>query len=312
MNTENALVCTELIKAFDTTRALDGLNMKVPRGTIFGLLGPNGSGKTTTIRIALGIYRPDQGRVEVLGAADPLSVREKIGYLPEERGLYPKMKVREQLAFLGSIRGLSMAEADRRAGTWLERLGLGDRGNSLTNEFSKGMQQKVQFASAVMHDPELIVLDEPFTGLDPLNSRLLRDLILEQNRRGVTVILSTHRMEQVEALCESICLIHQGRPVLSGRLSEIKSSYGRSTIAIEYSGPHSALEGLPGVRQVHDSGQGARLQMQRDASSQDILRKLLDRVEVRSFLLEEPRLEEIYLEKVGGAASAIPALEAVV
>ncbi len=312
MNTENALVCRDLIKEFDDTRALDALSLNVPRGRIFGLLGPNGSGKTTTIRISLGIYLPDQGSVEVLGSSDPLAVREKIGYLPEERGLYPKMKVREQLAFLGSIRGLSMAEADRRAGVWLDRLGLGDRGQSLTNEFSKGMQQKVQFASAVMHDPELIVLDEPFTGLDPINSRLLRDLILEQSRKGTTVILSTHRMEQVEALCESICLIHQGKPVLAGKLAEIKAGYGRSTIALEYSGPHSALEGLPGVRKVHDSGQGARLQMRRDGNSQEILRHLLDRVEVRSFRLEEPRLEEIYLEKVGGEAPSVPALEAVV
>ncbi len=302
------LVCDKLVKEFGLSRALDSLDLEVPQGRIFGLLGPNGSGKTTTIRIALGIFLPDRGGVRLLGSDDPLSVRDRVGYLPEERGLYPKMKVREQLAFLGSIRGLSMAESDRRAVAWLERLGLDGRGDSLTNEFSKGMQQKVQFASAVIHDPELIVLDEPFTGLDPVNTRLLKDLILEQNRKGTTVVLSTHRMEQVEALCESICLISDGRAVLSGNLAEIRSSYGRTTITVQYAGDHRSLQGLPGVRAVSDSGREARLQMEKDASPQEILRALLDRMELTSFRLEEPHLEEIYLEKVGKPPAPKPAL----
>src|SRR5436309_1889618 len=205
-----ALVCRQLVKVFDGTRAVDGLDLTVERGTIFGLLGPNGSGKTTTIRTTLGIYKPDGGSVELLGSHDPRAVRRRTGYLPEERGLYARMKVREQLAFLASIRGLGLVESNRRAGQWLERLDLAARAQSLTRELSKGMQQKVQFAAAVIHDPELIVLDEPFSGLDPVNSRLLKGLIFEQRARGTTVILSTHRMEEVEAMCESICLMHHG------------------------------------------------------------------------------------------------------
>ena len=189
-----------LSKAFSRQKALNNLNLEVEKGVVFGLLGPNGSGKTTTIRIALGILNPDSGIVTILGDDDPLSHRSRIGYLPEERGLYPRMKVREQLAFLGAIRGLDYREADRRACFWLEKLGLEDRAGAKTNELSKGMQQKLQFASAVMHEPELIVLDEPFTGLDPVNTRLLKDLLLEQKEKGVTVILSTHRMEEVEAM----------------------------------------------------------------------------------------------------------------
>jgi ABC-2 type transport system ATP-binding protein len=298
-----ALQCHELVKQFKDTRAVDGLDMEVPKGVIFGLLGPNGSGKTTTIRMSLGVFPPDSGDVRLLDAPDPLSVRPRVGYLPEERGLYAKMKVIEQLAFLGTIRGLSLSEAGRRAAAWLERLGLGDRQNSLTNELSKGNQQKVQFASAIIHEPELIVLDEPSSGLDPVNSRLLSDLILEQKKRGATVILSTHRMEEVEAMCDAICLIHQGKPVLSGRLSEIKAAYGKSSVVVEYDGAPGSLEDLPGVAAVRDTGRAAHLRLEPSADSQTVLRALVDRVRVRSFSLEEPHIEEIFLEKVGGTPS---------
>ncbi len=305
MNSTDSLVCHQVTKDFDETRAVDGLDFKVPAGSIFGLLGPNGSGKTTTIRMALGIFLPDSGSVDLLGSADPLAVRHRVGYLPEERGLYAKMKVQEQLAFLGSIRGLDRKEAWKRAGDWLDRLGLSDRKKGQTNELSKGMQQKVQFASAVIHDPELMVLDEPFTGLDPINTRLLKDLILEQSHKGATVILSTHQMEQVEAMCESICLMDHGRSVLQGALAQIKAGYGKSTIALKYSGEPRSLEGLTGVHKVNDWGRGARLQMTVDGDSQQILRELLDRVEVHSFQVAEPHIEEIFLEKVGNEAAPV-------
>jgi ABC-2 type transport system ATP-binding protein len=294
-----ALVCRDLVKAFDGTRAVDGLDMSVECGTIFGLLGPNGSGKTTTIRTCLGIYKPDDGSIELLGSRDPLAVRRRTGYLPEERGLYARMKVREQLAFLASIRGLDLAESDRRAGRWLERLDLASRAQSLTRELSKGMQQKVQFAAAVIHDPDLIVLDEPFSGLDPVNSRLLKDLIFEQRARGTTVILSTHRMEEVEAMCESICLMHHGRAVLSGRLKDIKAAYGRNTIAVEHDGTPKRLEGIPGVVDCQNSGREARLRIEVDADPQRVMRAILERVAVRSIRLDEPHIEDIYLEKIG-------------
>jgi ABC-2 type transport system ATP-binding protein len=294
-----ALVCRQLVKEFEGTRAVDGLDLTVPSGTIFGLLGPNGSGKTTTIRTSLGIYKPDGGSVEILASRDPLAVRHRTGYLPEERGLYAKMKVREQLAFLASIRGLGLAESDRRAGAWLDRVGLAARAQSLTRELSKGMQQKVQFAAAVIHDPELVVLDEPFSGLDPVNSRLLKELILEQRARGSTVILSTHRMEEVESLCEFICLLDHGRPVLNGRMKDIKAAYGRNTIAVEYAGAAGRLEGIAGVQACDDSGRHARLRLEAGADAQRVMRAIFDRVEVDSVRLDEPHIEDIYLEKVG-------------
>ena len=295
----HALSCRGLVKTFDRTRALDGLDLTVEPGTIFGFLGPNGSGKTTTIRTSLGIYRPDGGSVEVLGSPDPLAVRHRTGYLPEERGLYARMKLQEQLAFLASIRGLSAAESDRRAAAWLERVGLAPRAQSLTRELSKGMQQKVQFAAAVIHDPQLVVLDEPFSGLDPVNSRMLKDLIVEQRARGTTVILSTHRMEEVEALCESICLIHHGRAVLSGRLKDIKARYGRNTIVVEHGGGPGRLHAIPGVQACDDGGREARLRLEPTADPQRVMRTVFDRVEVSSIRVDEPRIEDIYLETVG-------------
>ena len=303
MNNQYALRCTGLTKSFDGHAAVDNLDLEVPVRQVFGLLGPNGSGKTTTIRMALGIYAHDAGEVETLGSADPLEVRDRLGYLPEDRGLYPKMKVAEQLTFLGAIRGLPQREAKKRTDAWLDRLGLGDRAKSDTNELSKGMQQKIQFAASVLHDPELLVLDEPFTGLDPINTRLLKDLIIEQRDKGTTVVLSTHRMDQVEQMCESICLIHEGRAVLAGALSEIKSSYGESSVSIEYEGEAGSLQGLAGVREVRDSGRTASLLLENTAASQEVLRQLVDRVRVRSFKLAEPSVEDIFLDKVGYVAA---------
>ncbi len=304
MTKELALRCSGLSKSFGEKPAVDALDLEVATQQIFGLLGPNGSGKTTTIRMSLGIYARDEGSIETLGSADPLDVRDRLGYLPEDRGLYPKMRVGEQLAFLGTIRGLTLRESKQRADSWLERLGLADRAKAETNELSKGMQQKIQFAAAVMHEPDLIVLDEPFTGLDPINTRLLKELILEQRDRGATVVLSTHRMDQVEQMCESICLIHDGRGVLAGVLSDIKASYGESTVNLEYDGPPGALKDLDGVREVRDSGRTASLLLADTGASQDVLRQLVDRVQVRSFELAEPSVEDIFLDKVGYIAPA--------
>jgi ABC-2 type transport system ATP-binding protein len=302
----NAVLRTQkLTKEFDGVRAVNELDLEIARGSIFGLLGPNGSGKTTTIRTCLGVYVPDSGSLTLLGSADPLAVRDRIGYLPEERGLYPKMQVHEQLAFLGTLRGLSQRDANRRAHEWLERLDLSDRAKSATEEFSKGMQQKVQFAAAVIHEPEAVVLDEPFTGLDPVNTRLLKELILEQQARGCTVILSTHRMEQVEAMCEEIALIHRGDLVLRGPVKDIRAQSGSNTLAVEYEGPPGVLDDLPGVVQVHDSGRSARLQLDQDADTQIIVRTLLERAQVHSFSTEQPSIEEIFLEHVGHGAAVI-------
>jgi len=305
MNNDPVIRTQKLTKEFDGIRAVNELDLEIPSGSIFGLLGPNGSGKTTTIRTCLGVYLPDSGSVSLLGSEDPLAVRNRVGYLPEERGLYPKMQVLEQLAFLGSIRGLSQREATRRARHWLKRLDLGDRAKSATEEFSKGMQQKVQFAASVIHEPDVVVLDEPFTGLDPVNTRLLKELILEQRDRGCTVILSTHRMEQVEAMCEEIALIHRGDLVLRGAVQQIRAESGSNTLAIEYEGPPGAFDDLPGVLHVHDSGRSARLQMAADADPQAIVRTLLERVQLHAFSTEQPSIEEIFLDHVGHGAAAI-------
>lgn len=304
MNESKALRTQGLVKEFAGVRAVDRLDLEVSTGTVFGLLGPNGSGKTTTIRTCLGIYVPDGGSVRLLDVEDPRDARGRIGYLPEERGLYPKMQVQEQLAFLGSVRGLKHGEATRRAGAWLDRLGLGDRAKARTNELSKGMQQKVQFAAAVIHEPELVILDEPFTGLDPVNTRLLKDVMLEQRDRGCTIILSSHRMEQVEQMCESLALIHRGRLVLEGTVKEIKARHGRSTVAIEYAGPARALADLPGVRSVSDSGRSARLQLAAGADTKLLIGTLLERVELHAFTTEEPSIEDIFLENVGRDGAA--------
>ncbi len=302
MSDPPALRTIGLVKEFDGVAAVNSLDLEVPTGSVFGLMGPNGSGKTTTIRTCLGMYVPDRGEVQLLGARDPLAVRYRVGYLPEERGLYPKMQVREQLAFLGTIRGLRRGEANRRAAAWLDRLGLGDRSKSATNELSKGLQQKVQFAAAVIHEPELLVLDEPFTGLDPVNTRLLKELILEQSDRGCTVILSSHRMEQVEAMCNFVALIHRGDLVLNGALKDVRAAHGHSTLAIRYDGPSGSLGNLPGVAKVNDSGQSARLEMRAGADTQALLRVLLDRLTLHSFSSEQPSMEEIFLDKVGPGA----------
>lgn len=291
--------CRGLLKSFNRHPALNRLDLEIPRSQVFGLLGPNGSGKTTTIRITLGILEPDAGEVRVFGVSDPLSQRFRVGYLPEERGLYPRMKVREQLAFLGAIRGLDHREAERRADSWLEKLGLRYWAEAKTNELSKGMQQKIQFASAVIHEPELVVLDEPFTGLDPVNARMLKDLLLEQKEKGVTVILSTHRMEEVEAMCDSIALVHQGERVLHGKISEIKASYGKNSVSITYGGEPGCLRNLPGVLSVSNFGRFARFRIEKGADTQQLLGELLKRTRLDSFIVEEPHLEEIFLEKAG-------------
>jgi ABC-2 type transport system ATP-binding protein len=304
-----ALTCRGLLKTFGRQAVVNNLDLDVHPGAIFGLLGPNGSGKTTTIRTCLGIYRPDGGSLTLLGSADPLSVRHRVGYLPEERGLYARMKVREQLAFLASIRGLSLADSDRRAGAWLERVDLAEHGDKLTRDLSKGMQQKVQFAAAVIHDPALVVLDEPFSGLDPINARMFQQLIVEQRDKGTAVVLSTHQMDQVEAMCESICLIYNGSKVLGGKLAAIKAEYGRNTLAVDYLGSQGRLMGLSGVRQVDDRGRHARLALEPGATVHALMRTVLDRVDVVGMRLDEPHIEEIYLEKVGAVRPAAAGVE---
>lgn len=298
----DAILVDQITKRFDSFEAVSDLTFRIEQGAVFGLLGPNGAGKTTTLRMLLHILVPDQGFIQVLGKPASGATQDRMGYLPEERGLYPKMQVRQVLAFLGALKGLTEAEAGRRADEWLERLELGAWATKKVNDLSKGMQQKVQFVAAVLHRPALLVLDEPFTGLDPVNAALIKDIMLELRQQGSTIILSTHRMEQVEMMCDSICLIDHGRKVLDGELRAIKKSYGKNTVRIEFAGAEDFLN-LPAIiASVNRHGAVVEAKLRPGADAQEILRAAVARgVEISRFELIEPPLNDIFIEKVGHA-----------
>ncbi|TAM81616.1 MAG: ATP-binding cassette domain-containing protein [Acidobacteria bacterium] len=295
----NAVSLEKVTKRYDSFDAVRCLTMEIKEGAVFGLLGPNGAGKTTTLRMIVRILIPDEGSVEVLG--QPLSERTQdlIGYLPEERGLYRQMRLLEILRFLGALKGLSEAESERRARVWLDRLGLGDRFNDEVNSLSRGMQQKIQFIAAIIHRPQLVILDEPFTGLDPVNAAIIKDVMLELRNQGATIILSTHRMDQVEQMCDSICLMNKGQKLLDGDLKAIKKSYGNNTVRMEFVGDQAFLQ-LPAViERVNSYGEMVDITLRPGADAQQILRSAVERgVQVRRFELIEPPLNDIFIEKV--------------
>src|SRR5450756_1921237 len=228
-------------KAYDTKIAVHGLSFKIEPGTMFGLLGPNGSGKTSSIRMMIGITVPDAGTVSLFDKPFDRSALKRVGYLPEERGLYKKMKVMDQLVFLGQLHGLSAITASKRAHAWCERLQITEAIPKKTEDLSKGMQQKIQFISTLLHEPDLIIMDEPFSGLDPVNAVLLMDTLVDLRKQGRTILFSTHRMDQVEKICDSICLIHNGKLVLSGSMRDVKSRYPVNRVQISYTGDESFL-----------------------------------------------------------------------
>ncbi|PYV32497.1 MAG: ABC transporter [Acidobacteria bacterium] len=286
-------------KRFNTLTAVEKLSFSIPEGKVFGLLGPNGAGKTTTLRMLMRVLIPDEGSIEVLGTPADDRTPDAIGYLPEERGLYPRMKIREVLVFLAALKGLTEAEADRGARQWLERLELGEWVNKKINDLSKGMQQKVQFIAAVLHRPPILILDEPFTGLDPVNAGVIKDIMLELRDQGSTIILSTHRMEQVEMMCDSICLIDHGRPILAGELKAIKRSFGKNTVRIEYTGNGQFLDLPHVVERLNRHGAAVDVKLRPGANAQEILKAAVaDGVEITRFELVEPPLNDIFIEKV--------------
>lgn len=296
----SALNVNLVTKTFGSFTAVDSLSLEVPEGSVFGLLGPNGAGKTTTIRMSMGIMLPDSGEITVFGHSLDEKTKEKIGYLPEERGLYKKMKVGDVISFLCEIKGVSRRQAVKNANYWLERLGLKDWVHQSVQDLSRGMQQKLQFISAIVHDPELIVLDEPFTGLDPINTGVLKDVMFELNKeRGKTIILSTHLMEQVERMCSNICLINKGKKILDGSLSSVKSRYGRNTVAMEYEGDGEFLKRLPDVDSMNDYGKYVELRLKDGANHQSVLQAAVRRVAVRRFEIVEPSLNHIFIDIVG-------------
>jgi len=290
-----------ICKTFGKKRAVEHLDLTVPPGTIYGLLGPNGAGKTTTLRILLDIVGPDEGTVEVLGHSVDQEVRNRIGYLPEERGLYQKMRVAEHLAFFGELKGMRHGNAMREARGWLDRLQLGSRASDKVESLSKGMQQKVQFLSTILHQPELLILDEPFSGLDPINVDLLKEIVLERKREGATVLFSTHMIEDAERLCERVCMIAGARKVLDGTMAEIKGASGRRNVAIAFDGNGDFLRHLGGVRRISDHGQYVEVQLEPGADPQELLRRAVETgIRIHRFELIEPSLREIFLERAGG------------
>ncbi len=302
---ENAIELEGVEKRFGAKVAVDGLSLEVPRGCIYGFLGPNGAGKTTTLRMIIGIFYPDAGRLSVLGQSDPASVKERIGYLPEERGLYEKMRVRDLMTYFGQLKGMETGLARKRASELLQRYGLGESADKKCQALSKGMAQKAQILATLIHEPELIILDEPFSGLDPLNRDLMRDLILQLKREGRSVIFSTHIMEQAEQICDRVLLIDDGRKILDGELSAVRSCAGKE-IRLDYDGDGDFLHDLPGVARVNDSGKQAELFMEEDADPQAVLAALVAaRVRVRRFDLRELSLHEIFIRAVGGGEQAV-------
>lgn len=312
------IVVDRITKRYAGHTAVRSLSLEVPKGGIFGLLGPNGAGKTTTIRMLLSIITPDEGSVTLLGATG--SGRElsaRIGYLPEERGLYPKMKVLDQLAFLGECKGISRWDARKRAKFWLDRLGLGDWGGRKVSDLSKGMQQKVQFAGALQHEPELVILDEPFSGLDPVNSQVMREVVVEVARSGRTVLFSTHIMEQAEKMCERIAIIARGEKVLDGVLAQIKRDLGHNNVALNFTrnaaGAKPLLSDRTLVARYDDSGASAEVELAPGADPERLLRGLVNAdVGLSRFEVVEPSLQSIFIAKVGVEAATPVAREVTV
>jgi ABC-2 type transport system ATP-binding protein len=306
----STLELSNVSKRYADHVAVSDLSLSVSAGSVYGLLGPNGAGKTTTIRMVLNVIAPDEGTIRILGqsSASP-GLIDRVGYLPEERGLYKKMQVRRVLRFLAELKNVPGREADRRINVWLDRLGLitpdRDWGNAKVDELSRGMQQKVQFIATLLHEPDLVILDEPFSGLDPINTQTLRDTILELKRQGRTVIFSTHLMDSAQQICDAVCIIARGRKVLDGDVATVRSNHGARAIAIEFGASPSAavtavLRDPALVARSNDTNRAAEVNMASGADSQLLLRRLLDAgALVERFELVRPSLHQIFLDAVG-------------
>ena len=290
-------------KAYEDKIAVNHLSFSIEAGQMFGLLGPNGAGKTSSIRMMMGITMPDSGHIDLFGKPFDRRSLERVGYLPEERGLYRKMKVLDQLVFFGRLHGVEAGEARKRAIDWARRLEIADALDKRTEELSKGMQQKIQFIGASLHDPGLIVMDEPFSGLDPVNAALLERTLIELKESGKAVLFSTHRMDQVEKLCDSICLINRGRAVLSGKVRDIKSGYERNRVLVEFEGSPDFLNS-PEIADFRNFSGHAEIRLKERGDAQRLLQEAFSMATIYRFELVEPSLEEIFIQTVGGKADA--------
>ncbi len=290
-----------VVKKFGDYRANDNISFNVENGRIMGLLGPNGAGKTTMIRMITNIFVPDEGRITMFGEPISSGHQDRIGYLPEERGLYKKIKVLDQVSYFAQLKGISKPEALKRTRFWLEKMDASDWAGKKVQELSKGMQQKVQFISTIVHDPELLILDEPFSGFDPVNTELLKNIILQMKDAGKTIILSTHIMEQAEQLCDDICLINKGKIVLQGNVREIKRSYGKDTVIMEYDGDGEFFNSLPNVKILNKSRNRIEFRMVNGEDNiNSIVTEALNHVNLYKLEINEPSLHEIFINTVSG------------
>jgi len=288
-----------ICKSYENKKAVDNLSLSVPQGCIYGIIGPNGAGKTTTIRMIMDIIAPDSGDILIKGKRPGDDFRNRVGYLPEERGLYKKMSLNEIITFLAEIKNYPRKKTAELIDSWLEKMSLSDYKEKKVEELSKGMQQKLQFITTLIHQPELIILDELFSGLDPLNIELIKNILLDQKRQGTTILFSTHVMEQAEKLCDYICLINSGQKVLDGRLSEIKSKFGTNSIQINMDGDGGFMRDIPGVEKVTEFNNYIELDLSNDANSQAILKAVSEKVTISRFEIMEPSLYDIFINVAG-------------
>ena len=289
----DAIRLTDVTKRFNGVAAVDRLTLAVPQGSIYGFIGPNGSGKTTTLRMIMNILLPDEGRIEVLDSSTSVAARDRVSYLPEERGLYKKMTVRRLLRYYGQLKGRTVAELDPAIDDWMTRMGMQGWGEKKIEALSKGMSQKVQFVASVISKPALLILDEPFSGLDPVNAESLKDAVLEMRRRGTTVVFSTHDMATAEKMCDRIFMIFRGTKVLDGTLDEIQAQYGFDTVRVRTAAGAAACQGLSCVQSVNDYGQLQEVRVSGDP--QQFLQQLAARTDVHHFEITRPSLHDIFV-----------------
>lgn len=306
---DEVLQISNVTKRYGAFTAVDGLSLSIGAGEIFGFLGPNGAGKTTTLRMVMSIIYPDSGTIRVLGAPRAIDVKDRIGYLPEERGLYRKMTVERTLRYFGRLKGLAGATLEGRIDEGLTRVGLSEWRRKRVEALSKGMQQKVQFLAATLHGPELVILDEPFSGLDPLNTELLQSMMLELRSRNTTVIFSTHQMELAQRLCDRIVLINRGRKLIEGSLHDVRSQFSERVVLLDGEGDFAALSGLPGVQNVRVTGGHARLELADHTDPDTLLRAALAHVRLTRFEVQRPDLHQIFVKLVGSDSLAPAAAE---
>ena len=304
----NALEIRNLTKSFDGIKAVDDVSFEVPEGSVFGLIGRNGAGKTTTIRMMMNIYIPETGEVILRGSKIGQEFRDKVGYLPEERGLYKKMKVMETLLYFAELKGKTGKDIERKANEYLSRFQLSDRKNSKIEDLSKGNQQKIQFIATILHEPEFIILDEPFSGLDPINTDLLREIIVELKSKGKVIIFSTHLMDFAEKMCDQIAMIDHGKIILNGALKEIKKKYAKNNISINHSGDVSFLSKYDFIKKVEDFGNQTGIRVKEASQIQQVLKLLVENnITVNKFNANEISLHEIFIELAGNNSNNIKA-----